>query len=186
MTEEWRDIPGYLGYQASSLGRVRSLDKRVRCNNGTRIRKGRVLSPVVHHTGYVIYSVYTEGKQVAVHGHRLVLMAFAGEAPKDHVTCHADGNKQNNALSNLRYDTKSANEQDKLDHGTYQKGEKNPRAIFTVQDIEKIRHLRAKGESVKSIAQRFNNRPGHISKICTGSMWPEAPGPITRSHYRNA
>lgn len=184
--EEWRDIPGYPGYQASSLGRVRSLDKQVRCNGGTRIRKGRVLSPVTHHSGYIVYTLHNGGLQKAVFGHRVVMQAFVGVEPENHVTCHKDGNRQNNRLSNLRYDTRTNNEQDKREHGTYQKEEMNPRAVFSLRDVQAIRQLRANGASVKCLAQRFNSRPGHISKICTGYLWPDAPGPITRSHYKNA
>ena len=183
--EDWKDIPEYPGYQASSFGRIRSPDKKVRCRNGMRIRKGRILSPVKHHSGYSMYTMFANSVQKAVFGHSLVMSAFIGPKPENCVTCHNDGNKQNNQLSNLRYDTYRNNEQDKRVHGTYQSGDKNPRATFSLQDIEAIRQLRVNGASVKLLAQRFNKRPGHISKICTGFLWPDAPGPITRSYSQN-
>ena len=185
-TEEWRNIPGYPGYQASSLGRVRSLDKKVRCRGGFRLRPGRVLAPVTHHTGYTLYTLHIGNRQKSAFGHRLVMDAFVGPLPDGYVTCHKDGSRQNNRLCNLRYGTKASNEQDKRGHGTYQKEEQNPRAVFSLEKVVTIRQLRAAGASVKHLAQQFNNRPGHISKICTGFLWPDAPGPLTRRISKNA
>lgn len=50
--------------------------------------------------------------------HPLVLEAFVGPRPPGMEACHADGNKTNNALSNLRWDTKRANELDAIRLGT--------------------------------------------------------------------
>jgi hypothetical protein len=41
--------------------------------------------------------------------HDLVLLAFVGAKPAGLEVCHGDGVKTNNRLSNLRYDTRSAN-----------------------------------------------------------------------------
>lgn len=57
--------------------------------------------------------------------HQLVASAFIGERPHDFEVCHNDGNKLNNSVDNLRYDTKSNNEADKMLHGTHARGERN-------------------------------------------------------------
>jgi hypothetical protein len=185
--ERWKDIPSYPGYQASDLGRVRSLDKRVGCRSGgIRLRKGKVLVPVIHHSGYAVYSVYAAGKMKSVPGHLLVMQAFIGKAPDGFVVCHYDGNRQNNLLINIRYDTKSANEQDKLMHGTYQHADRNPRAKLTAHEVMAMRLRRAAGESVTNLAREYGFRAGHISKICTGALWKTTSGPLTREAAKHA
>jgi hypothetical protein len=184
--EVWKDIPNTDYYQASSHGRIRSVDRWVRFNSGYGIRKGKILKPVIHHSGYIIYGIVAGNKISSVYGHQLVARTFLGEPQNNQVVCHYDGNKANNCLANLRYDTRSSNEQDKRRHGTYQKEEKNPRAKLSLDDIYNIRHRRANGETVKQLADEYGFRSGHISKICIGMLWPHAAGPLTREFTKNA
>ena len=50
-TEDWRPIPGYDNYEASSLGNIRSLDRYLefvgRWGPTVRFHRGRVLKPKV-------------------------------------------------------------------------------------------------------------------------------------------
>jgi HNH endonuclease len=57
--------------------------------------------------------------------HRLVLEAFVGKAPQGMQCAHADGNRANNALGNLRWVTRKENEADKLRHGTRLSGDRS-------------------------------------------------------------
>jgi HNH endonuclease len=50
--------------------------------------------------------------------HTLVLQAFVGPCPAGMEACHYDGDKANNKLGNLRWDTKRANELDAIRHRT--------------------------------------------------------------------
>lgn len=51
--------------------------------------------------------------------HRLVANSFLGPRPAGLDTLHIDGDKTNNAVTNLRYGTRSENELDKVRHGTH-------------------------------------------------------------------
>jgi HNH endonuclease/NUMOD4 motif len=117
VVELWRDVPGQEGeYRVSNLGRLRSLPRTI-------VTKRRVVKPFKgglcnykpHKSlGYVFTKIGLM--------HRLVLEAFVGPCPRGMQCCHKDGNRANNKLENLRWDTQKKNEQDKKCHGTYGKG----------------------------------------------------------------
>lgn len=109
--EEWRPIPGYEGYEASSLGRVRSL----------RRSRTVVLRPAPDKKGYGCLSLTRRTGQRGPTRkiHRLIAAAFLGPCPEGLVVRHVDGNNQNNRITNLAYGTRAENEQDKLRHGTH-------------------------------------------------------------------
>jgi len=52
----------------------------------------------------------------------LVLATFVGPCPEGHVAYHGDGDRSNNDLANLRWDTPQANADDTLRHGTRARG----------------------------------------------------------------
>ena len=118
--EVWRDIPGYEGhYQVSDHGRVRSLDRKVpnKGYGGTMLRRGRVLSMVADHKGYLLVRIFLKGVRKRARVHRLVLEAFIGPCPDGMECCHNDGDPSNNHISNLRWDTRINNRQDAIRHG---------------------------------------------------------------------
>ena len=118
--EEWRAIPGWEGYyEASSAGRLRSLDRfvPVKSSKPRRVR-GRVLKPRMH-KGYLITNLVRDGRLRTRSVHQLVIAAFKGLPREGMVTRHLDGNALNNAIENLEYGTPSENVQDSIAHGTH-------------------------------------------------------------------
>lgn len=108
MSERWRPIPIAPSYEASNLGRVRSM----------RRATPHVMAVRVNRHGYSYVDMLRDGKKWQPMLHRLVASAFLGPLPDGLVTRHLDGDKSNCAASNLRYGTHAENEQDKLAHGT--------------------------------------------------------------------
>lgn len=109
--ERWLPVPGWEGlYEVSDLGRVRSLDRP----NGLRGRV-RVLSVGSH--GYLDVGLCDGGVRRTRLVHRLVLEAFVGPCPEGQEACHADSDRTNNRLSNLRWDTTKANAADRVAAG---------------------------------------------------------------------
>ena len=77
--ERWQDIPGYGGrYQASDLGRIRSVDHHVRVGHGaTRLMRGRVLRPAGSRRDPHLYVTLGHGASGSP-VHYLVALTFLG------------------------------------------------------------------------------------------------------------
>lgn len=115
-SEVWAEIPDLVGYEASDLGRIRSIDRVVNYSNGGSGRYvGQVMKLTVHRSGHLYVRLHRRPHQA----HRLVLLAFVGPCPEGMECCHRDGNPANNRLTNLRWDTLSANRLDRVRHGTH-------------------------------------------------------------------
>ncbi len=110
--------------------------------------------------------------------HRLVLEAFIGPCPEGSEACHYDGNKSNNVLTNLRWDTRQGNMADMIRHGsrTWDKGSDHPKAKLTEADIPEIRRLVRSGLSMAKTAQRFKVSSASISQVMAGKSWSHVPG----------
>lgn len=107
MPERWKAIPGHKGYQASSLGRVRSVPRTLRDG---RKAGGVVLRQQPDKDGYL--TVMLGRKRVRVNV--VVQLAFAG--PPE--VRHRNGDRTDNRPSNLIYGSRVENEADKRKKGT--------------------------------------------------------------------
>ena len=111
MKEIWKDIEGYKGfYRISNLGRVKSLKRLVKRNDGT-VQKVRehILRLHIKDNGYcqVELRKNSKGKHLLVH--RLVAEAFLSNPQNKEQVNHKDGNKLNNNVNNLEWVTCSEN-----------------------------------------------------------------------------
>ncbi len=174
--EEWRDIPGFEGfYQASSEGRVRSID---RFDNRNRFLQSHLLKPAFagmrkYPRLFVVLSCDGIHKSCLVHG--LVTLAFIGEVPEGKQVNHLDGNPLNNRLVNLEYVTPKENIHHAYEHGLKPIGSEHHKAIFTEADIPVIRARHAQGESMASIARSLNVSKSAVDHIVNRRNWKQIP-----------
>lgn len=175
--ESWRDIPGFSGYQASTHGRVRSLD---RTDTLGRLAFGRVLQPRKSERGYLSVGVTADGaarpQTRSVHG--LVARAFHGPRPDGKEVAHGDGDPANCRPDNLRYATHVENEADKVAHGTkfIASGEANGHAKLSEADVREVLRRLAAGERQKDCARDLGVDPSLISHIKRGAHWAHVTG----------
>lgn len=171
LQEVWKDVVGYEGYyQVSNLGRVKSLDREISYIDprwGAHVTK-KISEKILRPRGYKRYLCISLSKNNIFHGreiHRLVLETFVGPCPEGMVCCHRDGNRHNNNLDNLRWDTAKGNAEDNIKNGTrlYGEknplwgaiGEKNPNSKLKDSDAETIRELRASGLTYRKIGEMY-------------------------------
>lgn len=172
--EVWKDIPYYEGYyQASNLGRIRSLDRHVKKWNGLKLHRGKMLLPrICKKSNKFCISLSKNGEGMGIQLSRSILLAFVGPCPKGMECCHNDGNSLNNRVENLRWDTPKNNQKDRIKHGTYQYGEKNKSAKLLNNDIFNIREMYATGKyTQREIARIYHLSPVTIFDIVHRKNW---------------
>ena len=77
MVEIWRDIKDYEGlYQVSNLGRVKSVERKVKNKNGYRTVQENIITPFKTKFGYLQVTLYKDGVKTKHYIHRLVAMTF--------------------------------------------------------------------------------------------------------------
>lgn len=160
MTEEWKPVPDVPGYEASSLGRVRSLPRK---SKGGKNVPGKILSLQTNRAGYKTVSMGEDHLTKSVH--RIVAKAFHGMPPDGMEVCHNNGVKSDNRPENLRYGTRRENLLDRNAHGTGVVGEKNPMAKLTDYETQFIHFMKICGMKNVEISQHFNVSPSRIYQL---------------------
>jgi len=106
-SEFWRVNPRFPSYQISSEGKVKRF---VRYRNSSP--DGSMKIRAYGKFGYQGVCLSEENKKKSILLHRLIAETFLGPCPPDKEVNHIDGNKKNNAYSNLEYVTHREN----IDH----------------------------------------------------------------------
>lgn len=171
-TEEWRPVAGYDGwYDVSNRGRVRSWRQR-RAQPPVRAIEPKLMKCSLTKSGYMrIGLTSADGTRRSYDAHRLVGQAFLGDLPSGMETCHGDGNRANNHIDNLRYDTSVGNMRDRISHGTHPGGERNARALVTEAQVVEIRRRRAEGEKIRPLADAYGIHESTVVAITNRRSW---------------
>lgn len=157
---EWRPIPGWPGYKASSNGQIASYRRKL----------PRVMRQVSQR-GYPVVMLCADGRRLGRQVGIWVLEAFVGPCPDGLECSHRDGNPWNNAVENLVWETHAKNMARRLGHGTAPRGSANANAKLTGRDVALIRRMRELEIPPFLIATVFEVDPSTISDIDRGKTW---------------
>ena len=175
MQEEWKPVPGFESlYEVSALGNVRSLDRFVRSRWGTPKRvEGTQKSFSSTKFGYLSVHLYSGGRCTKWFVHRLVATVFLSNEQKLPQVNHLDGDKSNNAASNLQWCSGSENCMHAIREELYAqaKGERCSTAKITEDDVRDIRLKVAQGFMHKELADIYGIGRKAITKIVNHQRW---------------
>lgn len=171
MKEIWKTIIGYSDYKISNYGNIKSNERIIKSGRGYGLHKIelKILKLIKNPDGYLVVNLYNNSliKQFKVH--RLVAHAFLSNIHNKPEVNHKDGNKQNNNVNNLEWNTYSENRKHAYKMGLHsQKGERNNASKITNNEVFSIFGLYYDGMDQKSIAQIFNISCSNISLIING------------------
>jgi hypothetical protein len=159
MFETFKEIDGFGGkYLVSDQGRIFSNHKKTR----------GFLRLIRKRDGYLAVNLCGPSGRKMLAVHRLVLDAFAGPAPEGTEASHLDGDRANNAISNLRYEKHSENCQRRRAHGTQATNRTNCKIGHLVPYI---REMIGDGLRNCEIARHLKIDPATVSRIKNGRSW---------------
>jgi len=158
-----REIPGFEGYKIDENGNVYSLFIK------------RMMKAKVSKDGYRSVGLSKMGKYHWFNCHRLVLLTFFPIPENvDYLqACHIDGEKSNNHISNLRWDTPKGNTQDKYRHGTAfmcKEGEAHYNARLNSDMVVRLR-IDAQSENCMALSEKYGIPRLTIYDAVVGNSW---------------
>ncbi len=174
MEEEFREleIRGMI-YKVSNTGRI--------------FGKRGELKQRLNECGYLEVTVGKTNNRTSARVHRLVIMAFRPcEGMENLEVNHLDYNRTNNNLDNLEWTTHIDNVHYSSDKGNYKgrfKGENNPKAHFTEEQVRTIRAMYESGWKISQIVyelygvthssnhSEYTRTHGWISDIVKYKTW---------------
>ena len=185
-SEIWKPIPSLPGFEASSIGRIRTLPflaNSRRVGQPTQKRAGAIIKGEILQSGYRAFKSKRigTGARVRYLVHRLVCEAFHGKPNFDDATVdHIDGDRLNNRADNLEWVTRSENtRRQNADGRGAPKGEFHPCAKITDRQTQSIFAMRENGVRVVEIAQTLGVSTSLVYLILSGQRRSHAHPPAS-------
>jgi len=149
-------------YSVSSNGRI--------MNNKTK----HILAALKSEAGYRFFKLSYKGKVSGFYAHRLLALAFIPNPESKPCVNHKDGDRANNSLENLEWNTSGENARHsvkRLGMSRFQ-GENNFASKLAEAEVKEIRAWWKTGDVTQaSIAAQWGISFQHVSDIVNGKRW---------------
>lgn len=184
------------------MGRVRSLERLVTNSKGVTKRiKGRILKPI-NRNGYYVVNLHANARCKMLLVHRLVAETFIPNLYTKEQVNHKNGIKLDNRLENLEWTTPKENTHHAIRTGlshpkestirvwrekrkymidclqrrsTFRpKGELNPNAKLTREDVSDIRQKFSQGYSIHDLQNMYTIARQTVENILNNKRWHDA------------
>ena len=165
--EIWADVVGYEEhYQISTFGRVKSFYRG----------KPKILTPFVDKAGYLGISL---GRNRKFKIHRLVAQAFIPNPEDKPQINHRDGNKMNNHVSNLEWNTSTENNRHAVKLGLMKSGEDFPYSKLTNEQVAWCRRVHVSGDrefGTNALARKLDVSRAAVYLLLKGKTYKNVDG----------
>lgn len=172
----WEEFPKY---EVGDNGSIWSLNY-----NNTQQR--HEIKQHIDKYGYKYVVLVVDGKRYKRLVHRMVAISFIENPENKPQVNHVDGNKINNIVENLEWNTarenvihsyasnlKRTTEKQKLVASIRYSGTNNPKCKLTKEIVSEIRKLRGEGNTLDELSVRYNISKSQVSSICTFKTWKQ-------------
>jgi hypothetical protein len=183
--EEWRNIPDFEGYQVSSLGKIRGIDRLKQGRSGLRLTRGQEMKQILNKKGYPEVRLRKNGTHTRL-VHKLVSSAFLVKSEGCTQINHINGIKTDNSVINLEWVTQSENQKHayKLGLQPSRAGEGNSRATLTDEKVTILKELYNSGKTTKEVSELIGVSLSIIRQIIYGQSWRSNTTPILKRDDR--
>lgn len=174
--EIWKAIPFAPQYQVSSIGNLKSIKRTsITIKDGievSRVLKERPIAERVNNCGYTRVTLYIKGALKSYSMHRLVASLFIPNPDNKRTVNHINGNKRDNRVENLEWNT----HQENVIH-SYRTGLKTPtkgsqfKRKLNDDQVRQIKTYKWSGKTKKEIAAMFNVHRVTIHDIYNERTW---------------
>jgi len=158
--EVWRQHPEFCFIEASTFGRIRTLDRKVPQGSSKRFVKGQILKKYDNGSGYLMVQFSMNGKNIHKLVHRLVAETFISNPNNWAEVNHRNDDPTNNNVDNLEWCTHEYNMQYKNKYG---KSLGHPVLAINLTTLE-VSRFPSQGET----SRKLRMSDGNINEVIKG------------------